>query len=61
MKTTNLWIIIDEETLETVKDATGIVAKFETEEQADKYASSRLNIWMAFHINFKHEYLNHTL
>ena len=61
MESTKLFIVINEETLETMKSKEGKTLKFKTEEDANKYASSRLEIWVVVSINFKHKFLKHEL
>ena len=61
MKTTKLFIVINEETLLTAKGKGNKTAKFETEEQANDWASQRLEVWRVFKVHFKHEHIQHTL
>tara|TARA_Y100001963_G_C6559648_1_gene343709 strand:+ start:23 stop:208 length:186 start_codon:yes stop_codon:yes gene_type:complete len=61
MRTTKLFIVIDEENL---KVATGKYAKplkFETEEQANDWASNNCEVWRVFKVHFKHEWIQHTI
>ena len=60
LKTTNLFILINDETLETMKEDEKTM-KFETESDADKYASSKIESWSTCHIHFLHKFINHTL
>lgn len=60
-RTTNLWIVINEETLEVAKRKNGKPAKFATEKEADQWASERLNMWQTFHVHFLHPFISHTL
>ena len=57
---TELYIVINEETLNTLKGKEGKTAKFTTREQADSFASERLEIWSVSKIHFKHKWINHT-
>ena len=57
---TELYIVINEETLNTLKGKGGKTAKFTTREQADSFASERLEIWSLSKIHFKHKWINHT-
>lgn len=61
MRETNLFIVIDEETLETWKDREGNVRKFETESGADFLASTELNSWTVVHIHLVHNFIHHTI
>tara|TARA_R110000751_G_scaffold213701_1_gene317244 strand:+ start:1158 stop:1343 length:186 start_codon:yes stop_codon:yes gene_type:complete len=61
MRKTNLWIVLNEETLNTMKGKGGKTAKFETQAEANDAASEKLNIWISVNINFKHKFLNHTI
>tara|TARA_R100000329_G_scaffold822_1_gene1552 strand:+ start:2354 stop:2539 length:186 start_codon:yes stop_codon:yes gene_type:complete len=61
MKTTKLFIVIDEETLLTAKGKGNKTAKFETEEQANEWASQRLEVWRVFKVHFQHEHIQHTI
>ena len=59
LRTTNLWIVLNEETLNTMKGKGGKTAKFETEEEADNAASGKLNMWCVVKVHFIHEWLHH--
>ena len=59
MKTTKLFIVIDEEKLLTAKGKNKKTAKFETEEQANQWASQRLNLWCVVKIHFNDEWIQH--
>ena len=44
--------------------ATGKYAKplkFETEEQANDWASNNCEVWRVFKVHFKHEWIQHTI
>jgi len=57
---TNLWIIVDEETLNTMKIPNGLeTAKFATKEEANMAAAEILNVWVAVSIHFNHKFLQH--
>lgn len=58
--TTQLYIVINEETLDTLKGKDGKTAKFTTGKDADSFASERLEIWSVSKIHFKHKWINHT-
>jgi len=58
--TTQLYIVINEETLETLKGEDGVTAKFTTRKDADDFASERLELWSFKEIFFKHKWINHT-
>ena len=60
-KTTKLWVVLNEETLQIERQNVGgkAPAKFNTEEQANNWASERLNMWVAVEIFFNHRWLNH--
>lgn len=60
MKTTKLFIVIDEEKLEVSKDINnGKTLKFETKEQANDWASRNCEVWRVFKVHFKHEHIQH--
>ena len=61
MKITNLFIVIDEESLNTMKGKDGKTAKFESREGANLAASRKLATWTIVHINFRHSFINHTV
>ena len=62
MKTTELFIVIDEATLQTrINEDTNEVAKFKTEKEADQWASERLEIWSVAKIHFNHKFINHKI
>ena len=61
MKTTELFIVIDEATLLTAKGKQNKTAKFQTEKEADTWASERLEMWSIAKIHFNHEFLHHTI
>ena len=59
MKTTKLFVVLNEETLNTMKGKGGKTAKFETEQEANRVASEKLNMWCVVKVHFNHEWLNH--
>ena len=61
MKTTNLFIVLNEETLNTMKGKGGKTAKFATEEDANMEAGGRLNMWVVVKVHFNHKFLQHTI
>ena len=61
MKHTKIFVVLNEETLSIMKGKHNKVAKFPTEEAADLAASYKLNMWKVVEVNFKHEFLHHTL
>jgi len=62
MKTTKLFIVIDEATLQTrINEETNQVAKFKTEKEADEWASQRLEMWSVFKVHFNHKFIEHTI
>ena len=56
---TNLWVILNEETLNTMKGKGGKTAKFTTRAEANEKASKKLNIWIAVNVHFKHKSTKH--
>jgi hypothetical protein len=60
LKTTELFIVLDEETLLTMKGKGGKTAKFKTEKEADEAASHKLNMWIAVKVHFEHKWLHHS-
>ena len=61
MKTTKLFIVLNEETLNTMKGKGGKTAKFKTEKEADEAASEKLMMWTTVSVHFNHKWLNHTV
>jgi len=61
MKTTNLYIVLNEETLNTLKAKGGKTAKFKTEKEANEYASKKLELWVCVKIAFNHKFIHHEL
>jgi len=59
MKHTKLFVVLDEETLNTMKGKNGKTAKFNTEKEADKIAAGKLNMWCVVEVNFTHKFLSH--
>jgi hypothetical protein len=59
MKETKLFIVLNEETLNTMKGKGGKTAKFKTEQEADNAASGKLNMWSVLKVHFTHEWLIH--
>ena len=58
LKRTNLWVILNEENFSIVKK-NGEAMKFKTEEEADRFASSILHLWIAVNINFLDKFWKH--
>jgi len=61
MQKTNLWIVLNEETLNTMKGKNGKTAKFKSEKDANEKASQKLNMWVCVNVNFTHKWLNHKI
>jgi hypothetical protein len=61
MKTTKLFVVLNEETLNTMKGKGGKTAKFETEEEADRVASESLGLWIVVKVHFIHRFIHHTV
>ena len=61
MKTTKLWIVINEESLNTAKGKNNKTAKFKTENEANKWAASRLELWDTKQIWFEHKFIQHNV
>lgn len=59
METTKLFIVLNEENLNTMKGKGGKTAKFATEAEANMVAAGKLNIWCVVKIHFNHKWLNH--
>jgi len=57
MKNTNLFIVLNEETLNTMKGKGGKTAKFHTKEEANMVAAGKLHMWVVVSVNFNHEFL----
>ena len=60
MENTKLWIVVNEETLNTMKGKHGKTAKFKTEKEANEKASTKLELWVCVEINFTHKRINLT-
>jgi len=58
LRKTNLWVILNEEKLSIVKK-NGQAMKFKTEEEADRFASSHLHLWIVVNINFLDKWWKH--
>jgi len=61
MKTTKLFVVLNQETLNTMKGKGGKTARFETEQEANRVASEKLNMWCVVKVHFNHEWLQHTV
>ena len=61
MKTTRIFIVINEETLLTMKGKNNKTAKFATYEDANWHAAQKLSIWAVHEVNFSHPWLHHEL
>ena len=59
MKETNLFIVLNEDTLNTLKGKGNKTAKFETEEEANMFAGGKLEAWTVVKVHFKHRFINH--
>jgi len=59
MKETKLWIVLDEESLDTLKGKGNKTAKFHTPEEADMFAAERLEVWRVVKVHFRHPFINH--
>ncbi len=56
---TNLFIVLNEETLNTMKGKGGKTAKFKSHEAANFAAAQKLNMWSVIPVSFNHEWLQH--
>jgi hypothetical protein len=61
MRTTKLFVVLNEETLNTMKGFGGKTAKFATEEEADRVASESLGMWVVVKVHFNHRFIHHTI
>ena len=61
MKNTKLFVVLNEETLNTMKGKSGWTAKFETKEEANMAAAEKLNMWVVVKVAFEHKYLQHRI
>lgn len=59
MKHTDLFIVIDERTLNTMKGFGGKTAKFKSADQAIEVASMKLEIFSIHPVKFQHEFIQH--
>ena len=65
MKNTNLFIVINLRTLNSVKAAGGKPAKFRSREQAEESANKRclkgqIEIWTVVPVKFTHDWIQHS-
>jgi len=56
---TKVFIIIDEEPLEVVKNKEGETLKFKTAEEANDYASERFELWSVQCVYLSHRFIHH--
>ena len=62
LRTTKLWVVLNERTLRTqIDESTNEVAKFQTEREADEWASNFLEIWTPVKIHFEHKWISHSV
>tara|TARA_R110000787_G_scaffold70091_1_gene155813 strand:- start:12902 stop:13099 length:198 start_codon:yes stop_codon:yes gene_type:complete len=61
LQNTDIWIVLDETTLNTMKGKHGKTAKFKTKEEANNKAAQKLDMWVCVHVNFNHRFLNHKI
>ena len=60
MQTTKLFIVLNEDILETMKiKNTNKVAKFKTAKEANMEASKVLELWSVIDVHFNHPFINH--
>ena len=59
MRETNLFIVLNEDTLNTLKGKGNKTAKFKTEWEADAFASKKLEVWKVVKVHFTHRFINH--
>tara|TARA_R110000796_G_scaffold110458_1_gene221982 strand:- start:1330 stop:1518 length:189 start_codon:yes stop_codon:yes gene_type:complete len=59
MKETNLFIVLDEDSLNTLKGKDNKTKKFQTEEEANMFAGGRLEVWTVVKVHFQHRFINH--
>jgi hypothetical protein len=58
-KKTKLFVVLNEDTLEIMKDVNGKAQKFKTEKEADSEAAGRLDMWTAVSVHFIHRFIHH--
>lgn len=59
MRETNLFIVLDEHSLNTLKGKDNKTKKFQTEREANMFAGGRLEVWTVVHVHFIHRFINH--
>ena len=59
MRNTNIFVILDEETLEVLKNKHGIARKFRSGKKANEFAAERLEMWAILHLHFNHKFIQH--
>jgi hypothetical protein len=58
-KETNVFLILDETTLEIVKGDDNQALKFSTQDEANEFASGRLDVWDVINSCFIHRRVQH--
>jgi hypothetical protein len=61
MRHTKLFIVLNEETLNTMKGKGGKTAKFSTKEEANMTAAGKLKMWVVVEIAFEDKWIQHTV
>lgn len=56
---TNVWVILDEELVQIVRNEEGQPRKFKSKKDADVWASHNLGLWVCINMNFIHTWLQH--
>jgi hypothetical protein len=56
-----LFVVLNEETLNTMKGQGNKTAKFNTYEEANMAAAEKLNMWCVVEVYFNHKFLQHTV
>tara|TARA_B110000908_G_scaffold148444_1_gene180936 strand:+ start:246 stop:434 length:189 start_codon:yes stop_codon:yes gene_type:complete len=59
MRETNLFIVLNEETLNTLKGKGNKTAKFQTEDEANMFAAGKIEVWTVVKVHFTHRFINH--
>jgi hypothetical protein len=60
-KKTNLFIVLDDVTLNTMKGKNNKTAKFATHDAANWAAAGKLNLWTVIQVAFVDKFIQHTI
>jgi len=61
LKKTNLFIVLNDDTLNTMKGKNNKTAKFTSFDGANLAASRKLSLWTVVQVAFTHKFIQHTI